>query len=85
LALHGYAEHVPMAGLAAIIPALEIRPGSAEALRWPGELPRPSLALRRASSPVPSTDEPLAGWNTRVAPFLGLRNLPHLRWSDDDA
>lgn len=85
LALHGYAEHVPMAELVAMVLALGIRTGSAEALRWPGEPSQPLRAPRPALAPVPPSDEPLASWDTRVAPFLGLRDHPNLRWSSGDA
>ena len=85
LALHGYAEHVSMDGLAAVIPALGIQLGSARALRWLGEPSRPTHAPKPASTLVPLTDESLAGWEISVAPFLGLSDHPNLRWSDGDA
>lgn len=85
LALYGYADHVPMAGLSAMVPALGVRVGSAGALRWPGELPRPNLVPGPAAVAVLPADKLFGDWDTRVAPFLGLRDHPSLRWSDGDA
>ncbi|KQP60546.1 hypothetical protein [Methylobacterium sp. Leaf112] len=84
LALHGYAEHIPMGGLAAMVPSLGIRSGSAGALRWPGEPPQTTPAARSATAPVAPVNDTFAGWDNRVSPFLGLRDHPNLRWSADD-
>lgn len=86
LALHGYAEHVPMADLAAMTPILGIQQASTKPLRWSEEPSQPNRARGTATTAsYPPADDLLSGWNARVAGLLGLRDHSNLRWSGDDA
>lgn len=80
LALHGYADHEPMASLAGMAAGLRIPDGAADAMRWPDDRPRTATAGAAHPAPEPG---PLDGWTARAAPFLGLRDHPTLRWSDE--
>lgn len=85
LALHGYAEHIPMGGLAAMIPTLGIQSGSAGALRWSGWSPQPTPAAGSPTAFVSPEVNILMDWENRVSPFLGLRDHSNLRWTENDA